>query len=297
MTGKERIETLLKGEKPDSLPLMHVTMMAAADIIGVKYGKYASDYRIHGEGQEKIAEYYDLDYVSAISDPAVEAHDCGAAVVFYEDQPPAVDEKNALLADKKVLNRLHPPKPENGKRMANRVNVVSELKRRVGNEKMVEGWIEGPCAEAADLRGINRLMLDFYDDPGFIRDLFEFIIALEIEFLKAQVDAGADIIGVGDAAASLIGPALYEEMVWQYEERIITAIHEMGAIGRLHICGNVTDICTGMGRLGFDIVDIDFLAPFDKARKDTGEGQVLLGNIDPVRVLRNGSPESVLREI
>ena len=52
-----------------------------------------------------------------------------------------------------------------------------------------------------------------------------------------------------------------------------------------------------MGKLGFDIVDIDSLAPFDKARKDSGPGQVLCGNIDPVRVLRNGTPKYVHQEI
>ena len=71
----------------------------------------------------------------------------------------------------------------------------------------------------------------------------------------------------------------------------------MGAFARLHICGNVTDITAGMGRLGFDIVDIDSLAPFDKARADSGPEQVLCGNIDPVRVLRNATPPEVQAEI
>jgi MtaA/CmuA family methyltransferase len=134
------------------------------------------------------------------------------------------------------------------------------------------------------------------DDPDFIRDLFEFTTIQGIEFARAQVEAGADIIGVGDAAASLVGPALYDQYVWPYEKRMVDAIHEMGALARLHICGNVTDILEGMGTLGFDIVDIDSLAPFDKARHDTGPDQILCGNIDPVRVLRNGTPDYVREE-
>ena len=49
----------------------------------------------------------------------------------------------------------------------------------------------------------------------------------------------------------------------------------------------------GMGRLGCEIVDLDFLAPLSEAREQMGPQQVLLGNIDPVSVLRNGSPETV----
>ena len=48
-----------------------------------------------------------------------------------------------------------------------------------------------------------------------------------------------------------------------------------------------------MGRLGCEIVDLDWMAPMAEAREKMGARQVLLGNIDPVKVLRNGTPESV----
>lgn len=297
MNGRERIFAMIKGEPIDRLPHMSITMMIAGDAIGVPYGTYATDYHHHVEGQLAIAEKYDLDYVSAISDPAVEAHDCGAEIVFYDNQPPAVNEENALLKEKEKLITLKKPDPSDGKRMGNRLRVVSGLKEQVGNEKCVEGWVEGPCAEAADLRGINRIMMDFFDDPEFIRELFEFTTEMGIEFALAQLDAGADIIGVGDAAASLVGPALYNEFIREYEKRYVEAIHQAGGLVRLHICGNTTEIVDGMSGLGVDILDIDSLAPFDRARRDAGPERVLLGNIDPVRVLRDGSPDFVRREI
>jgi len=48
-----------------------------------------------------------------------------------------------------------------------------------------------------------------------------------------------------------------------------------------------------MGRLGCAIVDLDSMAPVAEARRVMGPEQVLAGNIDPVAVLRNGTPESV----
>ncbi len=67
----------------------------------------------------------------------------------------------------------------------------------------------------------------------------------------------------------------------------------MGARVRLHICGNTRHILASMGRLGCEIVDLDFLAPLEQGRAKMGPKQVLLGNVDPVRVLRNGTPDSV----
>lgn len=146
---------------------------------------------------------------------------------------------------------------------------------------------------AADLRGINTLMLDFHDDPDFVRELFEFVIAMELRFAAAQVEAGADLIGVGDAAASLVGPSIYDEFVQPYEKKLVAGLHVLGARVRLHICGRTRRLFAGMGRVGADIVDLDWMAPLAEARQVMGPDQVLLGNIDPVAVLRNGTPETV----
>jgi len=140
-------------------------------------------------------------------------------------------------------------------------------------------------------------MLDFYDDPPFIRDLFDFIVEMEIRFAKAQVDAGVDLIGVGDAAASLVGPQIYEEFIWPCEKRLCDALHEMGTRIRLHICGNIGRILEPIGRLGCDFVDVDYLVTIAEARQAMGPDQVLAGNIDPVAVLRNGNPQSITEAI
>jgi MtaA/CmuA family methyltransferase len=152
-------------------------------------------------------------------------------------------------------------------------------------------------AEAADLRGINSIMLDLYDDPHFVRDLFEFILEMEIGFAKAQLEAGADLIGIGDSAASLIGPRFYREVVVPYEKRLVDAIHQAGGKVRLHICGNTTRILADMAQVRADIIDLDFPVSMREARRVMGPDQVLAGNIDPVRVLRNGNRELILREL
>ena len=176
MNGRERILALLAGQPVDRLPLMPITMMFAADQIGEKYGHYAADHRVMVQALLSTAEKFDFDFVSVISDPAREAADCGAKVEFFGNQPPAIVEDQARLADKTELSRLKIPDPLGGGRMTDRVQGVALFKEKVRGEKLIEGWIEGPIAEAADLRGINTLMLDFFDDAAFVRDLFEFVI-------------------------------------------------------------------------------------------------------------------------
>jgi MtaA/CmuA family methyltransferase len=178
--------------------------------------------------------------------------------------------------------------------MTDRVRAAALFKQKVAGQLVIEGWIEGPCAMAADLRGINNLMLDFYDDPDFVRELFAFVVEMEVRFAKAQVEAGAELMGIGDAAASLVGPEIYHEFVWPFEQELLKRVHALGARSRLHICGNMRANMADVGRVGCHIFDVDFLVPMDHARREAGPQVVLLGNLDPVRDIRNGTPEGVL---
>jgi uroporphyrinogen-III decarboxylase len=81
--------------------------------------------------------------------------------------------------------------------------------------------------------------------------------------------------------------------VFPYEQKLVAGLRALGTRVRLHICGNTRRILGHIGHLGCDIVDLDFLAPLDEGRAAMGDRQVLLGNLDPVRVLRDGTPESV----
>ena len=245
MNSHERLQAHLKGSPVDRLPLMPITMMFAADQAGVKYGEYARDHRVLVAAQLLVAERFEFDYVSAISDPAREAADCGAEVQHFEDQPPAILEDRCLLSQKEHLASLKAPDPLGGGRMQDRVEAIALFRDKVGGQKYIEGWVEGPCAEAADLRG-------------------------------------ADILGVGDAAASLVGPKIYEDLVWPFEKRLVDGIHGMGGQVRLHICGKTRAILSGMGRLGCEIVDLDYPSPIDEGRSQMGPSQVLLGNIESI---------------
>jgi MtaA/CmuA family methyltransferase len=292
MTGRERIFAAMRGQPIDRLPNIAITMMKAADEIGVPYKTYALDAGAHARGQLAVCRTYGIDHVSGISDPAVEAADLGATVIYRDDAPPAVDDADTLLADRAHLARLKVPDPWAGPRMRKRIDAVALMKEGVDGQA-VEGWIEGPIAEACDLRGMSTIMMDFFDAPAFVHDLFAFVFEMEMAFAKAQIEAGADYIGVGDAAASLIGPELYREFVWEYEKKYVGELHRMGVPVRLHICGNITPLLPLLRDVPADLVDLDSMVSVAAARRELGPRRCLSGNINPVSVLRDTTPEIV----
>ncbi len=294
MSPRERLLAFLNHQPVDVRPALPITMMWAAELGGVRYLDYATNAEVMAAAQIEVARRFGADQVSVISDPATEAADCGAEIFYPPDAPPAIDETQALLANPARLATLRRPDPHRpGSRMANRVAAVRLLKRDAGATHAVEGWVEGPCAEAADLRGINALMMDFYDDPAFVRQLVDFVVEMELPFAAAQIEAGADYIGVGDAAASLISRELYDEFIWPAEKRLIDGIHALGARVRLHICGHTTHLLDGLGRLGADLIDIDYPVDLAVARAKCGPHQVLAGNLHPVQTMKLGTPAAI----
>jgi len=293
MTGRERVLGMMRGEQVDCLPNIAITMMKAADEIGVPYKTYAMDADAHARGQIAVSRAYGIDHVSGISDPAVEAADLGASVIYRENAPPAINDDEPLLLDTGRLVSLKVPDPWASPRMRKRLDAVSLMKKACGGEKAVEGWIEGPMAESCDLRGVSRVLMDFYDDPSFIRDLVAFVVEMELAFARAQVEAGADYIGIGDAAASLTGPDHYREFIWEAEKKYVRELHRMGVPVRLHICGNITPLLGMLADVEADIVDLDSMVSLEEAREKMGPGRCLAGNINPVAELRDGTPRTV----
>src|SRR5208337_809900 len=140
---------------------------------------------------------------------------------------------------------------------------------------------------------LNTLMMDYYDEPDFIHALAEFTVNVALKFAAAQIEAGADIIGVGDAAASLINRELYDQFVLPHEKRLVEGIHAAGGRVRLHICGRTQHLTGAMATLGCEIVDLDSLVDLRAARAAMGDRQVLLGNVATVNVVKNGTVEKV----
>jgi MtaA/CmuA family methyltransferase len=294
MTSRERILNLLEGKPVDRPPAMPITMMWAADTIGAKYHDYATCARTQAAGQCAVARDFGIDHVSVISDPCCEAADLGARIFYPPDGPPAIIEEQALLKDHSLLHALRVPDPHReGSRMANRITAVRLLREHMGTTHVIEGWVEGPCAESADLRGINTLMTDYYDDGGFVHELASFSVDVALAFATAQIEAGADIIGIGDAAASLSNRAIYDEFIFPHEKRLIEGIQAAGGRVRLHICGRTSHLLDAIARLGCEIVDLDTPVSLLSARETMGARQILLGNIDTVAIVKNGTPERI----
>lgn len=291
MTPYERFRCRLKGEPVDRVPNFNIMMVFAAHYVQRPLSAYYQDYRVLCEANIVVQQVFELDIVQAISDPYRESADFGADIRFPHDDLPICEAPP--LEDPDRLKDLPTPDPWGGGRMTDRLQAIRRFRREVGGEVPIMGWVEGALAEAADLRGVLNLMTDFYDRPKWLHRLLEACNDVAVAFARAQVEAGADIVGVGDAIASQSGPDIYRKYALPYEQQLFGAIREAGGVGRLHICGDTTPLLNDMPDSGAEIIDLDWMVDMAHAAEVIGDRAALCGNFDPVSVMLRGSPEQV----
>jgi len=291
MNSLQRMRGLLSGGPVDRVPNFDILMQFASHFIDEPLSRYYQDYTVLCEANLAVLEAFELDIVQAISDPYREAYDFGAEIVFPDDGLPIC--KKPLIENPSDLNRLRRTSPETGKRMSDRLEAVRFFRESVGGEVPVMGWVEGAISEAATLRGVNALLVDLVERPEWVKELLGLVVDNQVAFARAQAEAGADIIGLGDSIASQISAEMYREFAMPHEKRIFEAVHEAGALARLHICGNTTHILRDMPRTWADIIDLDWMVSLSEARNACGPRQALCGNFDPVSVMLQGTPTQV----
>jgi len=291
MTPKERIYSILQGRPVDRPAVTPIFMAWAARFIGRSYRDYYLDGEVLAQAQIAVVNEFHIDQISAISDPWREASAYGMSFEYPEE---CVGKPlGHLIQSMEDIKKIKLLDPNEHPRMKQRIDSVGIMAEKIGRTHSVLGWVEGPLAEYADLRGLEAAMMDLMDRPAMFEQVAEVLVQNAIRFAQAQIQAGADMVGIGDAAASLIGAELYQRYVLPFEKKLIDGIHEAGAAAKLHICGNINAIIAQMAETGADVIDVDWMVPLREARKLVGPTITLCGNFDPSGVLLQGTPDRV----
>lgn len=298
MNSLERYLATIDGKRVDHLARLPILMQFAAEYIGSNYGAFASDYRVLTEANIACARDFGIDQMNTMSDPYRETQGFGAKIIYSENMVPRCDRHP--LEDNPGLETLPLPDPLKAERMRDRIEAVRRYHELFAGKYSIMGWVEGPAAEAADLRRLDNFFTDLVDDEGYVGALMERCVDLALEFARPQIESGADTIGIGDAAASQVSADHYEKLILPREQRLVQGIKKMGAKVRLHICGNITHLLPGIASLGVDVLDVDHMVDMARAREIVGSKTVLGGNLDPVEGVLRSDPETIrarMREI
>ncbi len=184
------------------------------------------------------------------------------------------------------------------------IQTIWEATERVaeaaGDEYAVTVTAWGPLTLAGQLYGVERLMRAAYKAPEEVERVIDFAARVILRIYQPLVDKGIiEMVSLADPTASgdLVSRKHFERYALKPLQTVISSLHEKGVRSLLHICGNTTDKLDVLIETGADCISIDQKVDLAKAKEVFAEKKrCLAGNIHPVHVLNEGTPEKVSEE-
>ena len=292
MNGYARTANFIRQEPVDRLPFHPMIMRFAARYADAPYRDFCLDYRTKCAAMLKCARELGIDWVTVMSDPYAEAQAFGMVVDYPHDDLPIP--RNLPIGRPEDVAGWAIPEVDDHPRLLNRINEIRHYRELIGDDYFIVGWVEGPMACYANLRGFEKACLDLFEHPAAVTRAVDLFSRAAINFIDRQIEAGAHCIGIGDAVCSQIGPDLYARYGFPLEKKLVEFIQARGAVAKLHICGDTTAIMPMMIATGADIIDVDHaVTRIDRLAPLLAPHQVFSGNSDPVSVIQDGDPRSI----
>ena len=296
MNAYERTLDFIRQKPVDRLPFHPIIMRFAARYAGASYREFCLDYRCKCEAMLKCARDFGIDWVTVMSDPYAEAEAFGMHIDYPSDDLPVP--QNLLILEPDDVDDLVFPEVYQSPRLLNRINEIARYKQLVGETYFIVGWVEGPLACYANLRGFQKACMDLFEHPAAVGRGVDIFRRAAFEFIERQIEAGAHCIGLGDAVCSQIGPEFYARYGFPGEKEIVEFIHSRGALAKLHICGDTTAILPMMIKTGADIIDVDHaVTKLARFAPLLSKHQVFSGNSDPVAIIQDGCEKSISESV
>lgn len=284
MTKKQKLDHVLRhGPLPGDTLFLPILMHFAARHGGVSYAEFCADHHARVAANLACLERFDLDCVTLMSDPYAETSAFGARIEYLPEAVPRC--RDVLVRDASDIDALPMPDVFRSERCLDRLRGAERFQRELRGTVPVIGWVEGPLAEACDLADMTGMFTLLMMDPDASHRLLDHVLEFGKAFAAAQIEAGCDIIGIGDAACSQVDEETYRTFVRDRHVELIEHIHARGGIVKFHVCGNTTHLLPSFAGLGFDLIDLDWPVGIEDARAALGPDVLVTGNIDPVEVL------------
>lgn len=344
MTSRERLLTAITRGIPDKLPVTHHFVMPYflnKYMGGISVDEYFNEigidpilWTISHKPDEKSGEYYDptqqeigfLESRRIISDnwriesepiphqfykttryKFITPQGTLSMVLQANDYTSWVSEH--LIKEKKDIDLIsnyatHP------KCNIEDINKQAEI---WGDRGIVRGWIccfdifgqPGCWQDASCLFGIERLIMETYDDPKWVHEFLQILQSRKKTYINSLKGARYDIheLGGGDASDTVVSPKIFDEFIAPYDSELIQLAHNAGQRISYHTCGGMMNFLERIADMGPDAMEtftpkaMGGNANLKEAKRRIGDKVCMIGGFDQFNFFKGCSPDDTRREV
>ncbi len=296
MTKREVVQLAFTHRKPPYVPWSFSLTSGARQKLMSYYGVQDED------GLEAIIGNHQLrlggpgvGFLTPLGDHRVKDH---YGVTWDRSVDKDIGHPTALLLPEPSLNGFTFPDAQDPRYYAGVADLIRKYPDRLRTYNIGFSLFE----RAWSLRGLENLLMDFHDHPGFARDLLRHIADFNIGLICGAVKEGIDVVRIGDdwgqQRGLIMGPKIWRQFIKPELRRIYRVAKQAGKFVSIHSCGDVDELFEDLIELGVDsfnpfqpeVMDIHALFAQYKGRL------AFHGGLSTQRTLPYGTPEDVRRE-
>jgi len=282
----EWLSSLRQASVKKALPILSFPGM---QLIDATVDELVRSGHLQAQCMEAIAKRYDTAASVTLMDLSVEAEAFGSPVRYSASEVPTVT--GAIIKSLEDAENLQVPAVGAG-RTGEYVKTIAEAVELITDRPVLAGCI-GPFSLAGRLMDMTEIMVLCYEEPEMVKMVLDKATDFIISNILAFKEAGANGVILAEPAAGLLSPKLIAEFSNPYVKRIIEAVEDENFLLVYHNCGNTIPLLSKITEIGARAIHLGNAVNIEDALKFLPNDVVVMGNVDPASVFRNGSPETV----
>ncbi|MDX1632466.1 MAG: uroporphyrinogen decarboxylase [Thermoanaerobaculia bacterium] len=217
----------------------------------------------------------------------------GAGLHFVKGEGPQFE---TPVRNRQQLRELERPDVEKG--LGYVFDALRLVRRELDGEVPLIGFAGTPWTLAAYLveggpsKSYAHLLEWSYEDPEGLGMLLDEIADLSVDYLRGQVEAGAQALQLFDTWGGLLSAKRWRKLAEPSLRKILEGIGDR--VPRIYYVNGGHHLLPATRELPVDVLSVDWRVPLDEIRREVGPGKVLQGNLDPGALL---GPEEEIRDL
>jgi uroporphyrinogen decarboxylase len=286
MTGAERMLATARRQPADRTPIWFMRQA----------GRCLAGYRALRETYDILTITRTPELCARVTLMPVEEFGVDAAVMYADIMLPLIGMGVPFSIDPGIGPLIHEPVRTEADVAALRVvdprdatpdlfEAIKLVRRELDGKTAVVGFAGGPFTVASYMiegkptKEFSRTKAMLHGEPELWNRLMATLTEVTISYLRAQVEAGAQMIQLFDSWAGALSVPAYEAMVLPHSRRILEAVAETG-VPTIHFGTTTSHLLEAMARCGSDVISVDWRLPLDEAWRLIGD-RGIQGNLDP----------------
>ena len=282
---QEILQAILTGRRRKALPIM---TSPGVELTGSAPREVFQNGELQFRCIRALAKAAPVDAQVTFMDLSVEAEAFGSEIVFSDHENPTVA---APLADTEEKIRVLQI-PAVGSRRTAEVLACAKLCAEE-LERPTFGGLIGPYSLAGRLADMTEMMILAAAEPETAHLLLRKTTDFLKEYIRAFKAAGVAGVMIAEPAAGLLSPEMCQEFAADYLREMVEAVQDESFMVILHNCGRTEKQVEALLSTGADALHVGNAVDVCDILQQVPENIPVMGNLDPVGVFKEMTPEQV----